>query len=61
MFLFDGSILKNIVLDEKYVDKTRLMKSLKASSLTKMIKQLPDGLETVVGERGVSLSGGQRQ
>ena len=35
--------------------------SLEKASLTEFIKSLPDGLETVVGEKGIRISGGQQQ
>ena len=43
------------------IDKDRLEKAVKDAALDDMIKNFPDGLETVVGEKGVILSGGQKQ
>jgi ATP-binding cassette subfamily B protein len=69
-FLFSTSLRENIrlasanpwraVRDEPEADP-RLDEVLRAACLTDDIRQLPAGLDTVVGERGVMLSGGQRQ
>ena len=65
-FLFSASIADNIAfgLDKSSDAKTRraqIALAVKAAGLEPDIAQMPDGLETVVGERGISLSGGQRQ
>jgi len=63
IFLIDDTIARNIafgVPDEK-IDWDRLNRALKSAQLADLIKQLPEGLETMVGEHGVRLSGGQRQ
>ena len=38
-----------------------LMEAIKSAHLQDMIQELPDGLDTLLGERGLTLSGGQRQ
>ena len=61
--LLDDSILKNIcfgVLDEK-IDYLKLDKILKEVELNEVIKNLDKGISTIVGDQGLTLSGGQRQ
>lgn len=63
IFLIDDTIERNIafgVLDNQ-IDRRRLDKAIQAAQLTDLVNQLPDGIKTVVGERGVRFSGGQRQ
>lgn len=59
-FLFSGTIRENIIMG-KTVSQSRLGKILKACMLEKTIYSMPKGLDTIVGERGVTLSGGQKQ
>ena len=58
--LFNMTLEENITL-LKTVDKGTLEKSLRVSQLEEVIKKLPKGLETKVGEKGYKLSGGQKQ
>ena len=58
-WLFSGSIRQNILFGED-MDKERYRAVIKACSLTRDIELWPDGDKTVVGERGMSLSGGQK-
>jgi ATP-binding cassette subfamily B protein len=60
-FLFSATLRENAVFGVEEADERHLVKSLEVSQLAKDLEQLRDGLETVVGERGVSLSGGQKQ
>ena len=48
-------------VDDEDVDVNRVWNSLKVAQLDNFVKNLPNGLETKVGENGVRLSGGQRQ
>lgn len=60
--LFNDSIKNNIVYGaEDNIDEARLAYVCEAAYLNEFIDNLPEGLETVVGERGTRLSGGQRQ
>lgn len=59
--LFSGSIRDNITYGIPSVTDEQLAKVLDAANLTEFINQLPDGLDTKVGEHGGMLSGGQRQ
>jgi ATP-binding cassette, subfamily C (CFTR/MRP), member 4 len=58
-WLFSGSIRQNILFGET-MDKDRYKSVIKACSLTRDIELWPEGDKTVVGERGMSLSGGQK-
>lgn len=61
VFLLDGSIKENIAFGEDKIDDARLALAIKQSSLSKFIESLPDGINTMIGEKGSRLSGGQRQ
>ncbi len=60
-FLFTGTIRENIVLAKENATDEELNMVIKASHLEEVIDSLPDGIETMLGERGLTLSGGQRQ
>ena len=60
-FLLDGSLRDNIALGEDHPDEQRLAYALEQASLAEFVRGLPNGLDTVAGERGAKLSGGQRQ
>tara|TARA_B100001057_G_scaffold158681_1_gene159231 strand:+ start:2173 stop:3936 length:1764 start_codon:yes stop_codon:yes gene_type:complete len=62
-YLLDDTILNNIIfLDEKKnIDKEKLKNAMIYSGVSQFINKLEEGLDTVVGERGSSLSGGQIQ
>ena len=60
-FLFTGTIKENILLGKPGATEEELETSIEASHLIDVIKSLPDGLDTMLGERGLTLSGGQRQ
>jgi ABC-type multidrug transport system fused ATPase/permease subunit len=63
IYLIDDTIKNNICfgVDEQFVDLNLLNSSIKQSQLLDYIKKLPNGIETVVGDRGISLSLGQIQ
>ncbi len=60
-FLFSGTIRDNIMLATPNATEEDLNLALKTSHLDEVINTLPDGLDTLLGERGLTLSGGQRQ
>lgn len=59
-FLLGGTIRDNVELGRPAAD-AEIWEALRLAAADEFVHQLPDGLDTVVGERGVSLSGGQRQ
>jgi ATP-binding cassette subfamily B protein len=59
-FLFSESIAANIALAGD-ADEARVREAAHMAALEQDLRALPDGLDTVVGERGITLSGGQRQ
>jgi len=63
IFLLDDTLRRNICLGlpDDQVDEVRLAEVVRIAQLSEFVGSLPDGLETVVGERGTRLSGGQRQ
>ena len=60
-FLFNGSIRENLLMGEPTASDEELSRAVKAANATEFIERLPDGLESVVGERGVKLSVGEKQ
>ena len=63
VFLIDNTLRNNVALgiDNDEIDNNRLQESLRQSKLIEVVEQLPQGVETILGENGVRLSGGQRQ
>jgi ATP-binding cassette subfamily B protein len=59
-FLFSSTIRDNILMGRS-VNKERLDRIIDACCLKETLEKMPEGLDTVVGERGVTLSGGQKQ
>ncbi|MEV0351046.1 ABC transporter ATP-binding protein [Nonomuraea sp. NPDC050680] len=59
--LFHETIRANLLLARPEADEAELWEVLGRARLATLIESLPDGLETVVGERGYRLSGGERQ
>ncbi len=62
-FLYDDSILENIIFgsDKKNINQARLNESIKIAQLETLINRLPDGVNTVIGDNGKKLSGGEKQ
>jgi len=63
IFLIDNTIRKNIALGllDSEIDEEKVLKALNQARLADLVEQLPDGLDTHIGEQGIRLSGGQRQ
>lgn len=59
--LFSGTIRDNITYGMSDISEEMLESVVEAANLFKLIKELPDGLDTWIGENGGKLSGGQRQ
>jgi ATP-binding cassette subfamily B protein len=60
-FLFSTSLKRNLALGRDDVSDAELERAVKIARLERDLKIFPQGLNTVVGERGVTLSGGQKQ
>ena len=63
VYLMDDTIRKNIAfgLREDDIDDALIKQAVEKASLNKFLDNLTDGLETIVGEKGIRLSGGQQQ
>ncbi|MFD8566966.1 ABC transporter ATP-binding protein [Streptomyces sp. NPDC059639] len=59
--LFHDSVRANLLLARPEASEDELWDVLRRSRLETLVRELPDGLDTVVGERGYRLSGGERQ
>tara|TARA_A100001388_G_C28772346_1_gene504714 strand:- start:1431 stop:3185 length:1755 start_codon:yes stop_codon:yes gene_type:complete len=60
VFIFNDSIINNIIRKSK-INNEALDLAMKAACLDQFVRELPQGVETIIGERGSFLSGGQRQ
>jgi ATP-binding cassette, subfamily B, bacterial len=60
-FLFNGTIRENLKIGKPDATDEELMEAAAVANARPFIEQLPDGLSTVVGERGVRLSVGEKQ
>ncbi|HEY5645821.1 MAG TPA: ABC transporter ATP-binding protein, partial [Pseudomonadales bacterium] len=60
-FLFAESLSDNIAYDDPDRDRKAVLEVAQAAALTETIDAFPEGLNTILGERGVTLSGGQKQ
>ena len=60
-FLFHDSIMSNVTLGDDEIPPARVESALRRAGAWEFVAALPDGMDTVVGERGARLSGGQRQ
>lgn len=60
-YLFYGTIADNLRLAKADATDAELWAAAEAANIADFVRQSPDGLDTVVGERGTSLSGGQIQ
>jgi len=59
--LFDDTVAANIAYGDDNPDQLRIDAAVKAAHLTDVVDNLPQGLETEIGDNGLRLSGGQRQ
>ena len=59
-YLFEGTVRENITLDEDFSNE-QIQQALKASNLDEVVRNLPQGIDTDIGDAGRLLSGGQRQ
>lgn len=61
IFIIEGSLLDNVALGDAHPDRQRVMEVLTQVSLKGWTEELPQGLDTPLGEYGSRLSGGQKQ
>ena len=63
IYITDDSFISNIAfgIKESDIDKNRVLDVIKKSELDSLVRELSDGLETMMGERGARISGGQLQ
>lgn len=59
--LIKASILENVKLGKPNASNEDVMKALKTAQCTDIIEKFPDGVDTVIGSKGVYLSGGEAQ
>jgi len=59
--LFHMSIRDNLLWSDEQAAESALWEALRAANAEAFVRELPEGIDTVVGDRGVRLSGGQRQ
>lgn len=60
-FLFHNTILANVTLGDSGISPDRIENALRRAEVWDFVAALPEGVDSVVGERGARLSGGQRQ
>lgn len=63
IFMFNTTIRKNVAfgIPDEDIDDKKVWKALEEAQLDEHVRSLPEGLDTVIGERGIRFSGGQRQ
>jgi ATP-binding cassette, subfamily B, bacterial len=61
VFLFEGTIAENIAYGTRGATPAAIARAAEAALAAKFIEEMDEGYETLVGERGVRLSGGQRK
>src|SRR3712207_1753351 len=60
-YMFHDTIRANLLYARPGADDRQLWEALEAAQVRRLVESLPDGLDTVVGDRGYRLSGGERQ
>jgi ATP-binding cassette subfamily B protein len=60
-FLFNGTVRENLALADRKSSDEDIWKALEAAKAAEFVRALPETLDTNVGERGVKLSGGEKQ
>ena len=61
LILFHDSVLANVTLGDPRLGEAEAREALELAGAWDFVRQMPEGLESVVGEKGAKLSGGQRQ
>lgn len=60
-FLFTSTIRENLMIIDNEAKEQQLWEALEFASADSFVKNLPHGLDTLIGDRGIKLSGGERQ
>lgn len=60
-FFFNGTLRENLAIAARDATTATLMQAAEAAGLAGLVAQLPQGLDTPIGDRGARLSGGERQ
>jgi ATP-binding cassette subfamily C protein CydCD len=60
-YLFNDTLRNNVLIARPAASDSEVLQAMERASLLEVVRALPRGLDTVVGERGAQLSGGQRQ
>jgi ATP-binding cassette subfamily B protein len=58
--LFHGTMRENIMFTLEHASETQVLDVIRKCRLEDCIRELPNGLDTIIGERGIMLSGGQK-
>ena len=61
VILFGGTIMENIAYGKNNATEDEVWQAAEKANAADFIRKFPEGLQTIVGERGITLSGGQRQ
>ena len=61
VFLFDGTVAENIAYAQRNASRAEIERAARVANAAEFIEAFPDGYDTLIGERGVRISGGQRQ
>lgn len=63
IYILDDTIRRNIAfaMEEHDIEEEKIWKAIDEAQLREFVESLPEGLDTVIGERGARISGGQRQ
>ena len=59
--LFNDTVKNNIIYGQNSIDESNIISALEKSYSLEFVNNMPDGINTIIGENGVLLSGGQRQ
>lgn len=60
-YLFNASLKENLLMAHPTATQQEIEEAIRQAELSEFVSGLPDGLDTLVGERGVQISGGERQ
>ena len=59
--LFNDTVKNNIIYGQNNIDESSIISALEKSYSLEFVNEMPNGINTIIGENGVLLSGGQRQ